>query len=174
MTLDARLTALVLVVAALFAAPAHARAADRAETLEVAFTVRFGTFVRWDEERSGDPLRVCVFGDDAVVARFRQAHGRSVAARALQVATPDESAASSSCDIAFFAGEPSAGTIALLHDLRASPVLTVGNGASFIEHGGIIRLYQSGNRMRFEISQAAARQAGLRLSSKLLHLAAGA
>jgi hypothetical protein len=50
-------------------------------------------------------------------------------------------------------------------------VLTVADRPGFLEEGGVIELKLSGGRVRFDINLAAAREAGLRLSSQLLQLA---
>lgn len=49
--------------------------------------------------------------------------------------------------------------------------LTIGETPGFLKQGGIINLVESGGRIRFEINQQAAREAGLVLSSRLLNLA---
>jgi hypothetical protein len=51
------------------------------------------------------------------------------------------------------------------------PMLTVGDTASFMNNGGMIRFTERGRRIRFEINVAAAERASLRVSSRLLKLA---
>ena len=50
-------------------------------------------------------------------------------------------------------------------------VLTVGEGDSFLDEGGIIAFVLENRRVRFNIDQAAAHKAGLQLSSRLLNVA---
>jgi hypothetical protein len=54
----------------------------------------------------------------------------------------------------------------------ATPVLTVGEGSEFLRSGGMIELFSENNRLRFNVNVAAARRAGLTISSNLLQLAA--
>jgi hypothetical protein len=51
-------------------------------------------------------------------------------------------------------------------------VLTVGETEGFTESGGMINFVRQVNRIRFQINEVAAKSAGLKISSKLLSLAA--
>ena len=59
----------------------------------------------------------------------------------------------------------------IIEALASSPVLTVGERANFLEDGGNISLLVEGNKVRFEINLASAKQNALKISSKLLQLA---
>lgn len=59
----------------------------------------------------------------------------------------------------------------IIKALKDSPVLTVSEMKGFLEAGGIINFLVDDEKVRFEINNAAARQNGLRISSKLLRLA---
>jgi len=50
-------------------------------------------------------------------------------------------------------------------------VLTVGEIPDFADYGGIINLYRSGDKFRFEVNLKAARRANLIISSSMLRLA---
>jgi hypothetical protein len=56
--------------------------------------------------------------------------------------------------------------------LRGNPVLTVGEGAGFLRAGGMVAFVIVDQTVRFLIDDAAARHAGLRISSRVLALAA--
>ena len=49
--------------------------------------------------------------------------------------------------------------------------LTVGEGESFVRDGGMIAFVLENRRVRFDINQTAAENAGLKLSSRLLSVA---
>ena len=59
----------------------------------------------------------------------------------------------------------------LLKRLKGSPVLSVGEVGGFAEQGGMVNLLVPDKTVKIEINQAAAEQAGLKISSKLLKLA---
>ncbi len=50
-------------------------------------------------------------------------------------------------------------------------ILTVGEGAGFLREGGIIAFVLESRRVRFDINQAAASNAALTMSSRLLSVA---
>jgi hypothetical protein len=60
----------------------------------------------------------------------------------------------------------------VLDRVARQPTLTVGDSPRFVEQGGIIQLIRADNRLQFNISLEASERAGLRLSSRLLELAA--
>ncbi len=59
----------------------------------------------------------------------------------------------------------------IIRALKGSPVLTVGETDGFLESGGVINFLMENERVRFEINNTAARQAKLKIRSKLLRLA---
>jgi YfiR/HmsC-like len=65
-----------------------------------------------------------------------------------------------------------AAIVAKLHRAAALPVLTMGDDDRFLDEGGIVRLRVVDGHPRFDVDEAAARRVGLRISSKLLELAA--
>ena len=52
-----------------------------------------------------------------------------------------------------------------------SGTLTVGESTGFASRGGVIGFFRDGTRIRFEINRTAAREVGVRISSRLLRLA---
>jgi len=55
--------------------------------------------------------------------------------------------------------------------LKGVPVLTIGETPGFARNGGIINLILEDNKVRFEVNVAAAKDADLNISSRLLALA---
>ena len=55
--------------------------------------------------------------------------------------------------------------------VKAPNVLTVGDTESFARRGGVVNLVKRENKIKFEINVEAAREAELKISSKLLKLA---
>jgi hypothetical protein len=60
---------------------------------------------------------------------------------------------------------------ALLQNVQQTPVLTIGEGGEFLRAGGLVRFYEAEGKVRFEINAEGAKDAKLRVSSKLLKLA---
>ena len=55
--------------------------------------------------------------------------------------------------------------------LKGRHVLTIGETTDFARMGGVINFIRVKNKIRFEINVAAAKQANLKISSKMLKLA---
>ena len=51
------------------------------------------------------------------------------------------------------------------------PVLTVGETAAFVQHGGALALLRQDSRIVFDINMAVVTRAGLRVSPQMLRLA---
>ena len=74
-----------------------------------------------------------------------------------------------SCQV-LYVGSPEKETLKLLSGVGPR-VLTVGEGAGFLRSGGMIAFVIDNRRVRFDIHQSTAENAGLALSSKLLSVA---
>jgi hypothetical protein len=55
-------------------------------------------------------------------------------------------------------------------ELGNASILTISETEDFIASGGMINFFREGNKFRFEINDQAARDAGLKIASKLLEL----
>jgi hypothetical protein len=58
----------------------------------------------------------------------------------------------------------------ILQQIRGTGVLTVSDIEDFARKGGIVGFFNQGGRVRLEINAVLARQAGLKLSAKLLEI----
>jgi hypothetical protein len=164
------LVALVFVLSgAAIATPGPVRAQPVASEYEVkaVFLYQFARFVEWPDQMDG-PLHFCIAGVDVFDGALHDTlqgetiDGRPLAAR--QILAPEPG-----CHVLFIP-DRSSGPI-YLRAARQIPVLTVGEAPNFLDEGGIIRLFLDGSNIRFEVNLAAADQAGLRLSARLVQLA---
>jgi hypothetical protein len=140
--------------------------------VKAAFLLNFTKFIEWPATafRNADaPIAICVLGDNPFgraldqIVRDEMVNGRPVSVAYIREATPPQS-----CQVLFSNGP--AKDIKTLSD-SGPGVLTVGEGPAFLRDGGMIAFVIENNRVRFEINQAAAERAGLKLSSKLLSVA---
>jgi hypothetical protein len=77
----------------------------------------------------------------------------------------------SHCQVLYFSGISDRAAAATLARVSALPVLTVGEQEHFTQLGGIIRLYQEGSRLRFDVDVSRATALRLKISSRVLKLA---
>ena len=59
----------------------------------------------------------------------------------------------------------------VVRELHGAPALTVANAPHFVEGGGMVGFAAGDEKVRFEIHQARAEKAGLKISARLLALA---
>ena len=141
--------------------------------VKAAFLLNFTKFVEWPAESFGDsnsPISICILGKDPFGRTLDDiVQGETVNGRKLAVRRLAQMPASNECQVVYVANtDREAGRG--LSNLGAG-VLTVGEGDGFIREGGMIGFIVENRRVRFDIKQSAADNAGLKLSSKLLSVA---
>jgi hypothetical protein len=141
--------------------------------VKAAFLLNFTKFVDWPAdafETPESPVAICFLGGSTLESALAQivagevVNGRKVLVQRLKGAPGPKS-----CQV-FFASAPAKEVIRLLPGLGPG-VLSVGEGESFIRDGGMIAFVIDNRRVRFDIHQARAENAGLKLSSRLLNVA---
>ena len=168
---------LTCVAAAILLAPAPA-AAQRSDSgeapVKAAFLYNFSKFVEWLDAAFAQPSSsfvVCAFADDAfrrelqAILENEQIRGRQVTIAPASLEDPR------GCHIAYFARGERERQARMLDAVKRLPVLTVGEGRTFLEQGGQIAFLVENDRVRFAVSRRAAEAAGLTISSRLLRVA---
>jgi hypothetical protein len=144
--------------------------------VKAAYLYGFGRFVDWPTSApavAGKAFVVCVLGDDPFgrllddVATDAVMKDKPVAIR--RISTVEESG---SCHTLFIGASEGARLGRILDSLGERPVLTVSDAPGFAERGGMIGFFLDDNRVRFTVNLAATQEAGLRMNSELLRVAA--
>jgi len=150
-------------------------AQNREYDLKAAFVFNFVQFVTWPDSafaEANSPYVIGILGENPFGSALEDmVRGEKVNGRPLEVRKVANTKEVEECHILFVSRSEAAGLETVLWRVRAKPVLTVSEIDEFTERGGIIRLYNAGNKVRFQINAEEARAAGLRISSKLLRLA---
>lgn len=155
------------------AQPATARVSER--TIKAAFLYKFAEYVDWPMppgETSDGPFTIGVLGSSALADDLlRMTADRTVDERPVRVRSvaPDE--ALDDLQVLFIAGQEREQLGPLLSSARGRPILTVTETTGALSDGSIINFTVMGERVRFEVSLAAAESSRLRLSSRLLAVA---
>jgi hypothetical protein len=154
------------------ASAAPPRASSEYE-VKAAFIYNFAKFVEWPSAAGADmPFVVTVLGEDPFGQALEDAlRGKSVGgrpivlrrARALDEVGPSQ--------ILFISDSEKPALPSILEELATDPVLTVGDMGQFAARGGVIGFRLEGERIRLDVSLAAAERSRLRLSSQLLQIA---
>lgn len=141
--------------------------------VKAAFLYHFAQLVDWPAgSLEPSSLSLCVLGDDPFQGELeRSVEGKSVGTRSVHVRHVRETKDLRSCQIAFLGKNEDKRLAGALTELGMAPVLTVGDGDTFAQEGGMIGFAFDGNKIRFNINLDSAQRAGLKISSKLLLLA---
>ena len=163
-------------IAALALAPPRGHAEPIGEySVKAAFLLNFARLVQWPGtsfESPQAPIVVGFLGSDAFeAARAAGIEKKRVGDRPVKIRRISGASEASLCHLVFLSDGGGTRPESLLEATRESSVLTVGEIEGFAQQGGIINFYRDGKKVRFEINTGAARQAGFRISSRLLGLA---
>jgi hypothetical protein len=156
---------------------AGAETAPNAADYEVksAYLLNFARFVEWPVTAFADTtsaLRIGFIGSSPLDPGFvRELESRKIHDRPVQVLWPNGPGEITSCHVVFVQHDAGPRIDEVLAGTRDRPILTVGDTTRFAARGGVIEFYLEDDNVRFEINTAAARRAGLVVSSRLLSLA---
>ena len=142
--------------------------------VKAAFLFNFAKFVEWPAAAFADaqaPLCIGVLGENPFgpdlekFVRDKSVNRRSITVK--ECRTLDEA---KRCHLLFISVSEKKKLPEIFAGLGGTNVLTVSETEGFILSGGMINLFRESNKFRFEINDKAAKQAGLKIDSKLLEL----
>lgn len=142
--------------------------------VKAAYIYNFAKFTQWPEEvwANRETFRIGILGDDPFGTDLDDVvRGKSVKNLPIEVVRSDDAADMKDCLIVFISESKSETLDRILDELAGANILTVGESDDHLESGGIIRLKLKNDKVRFDISATAAKEASLEISSKLLDLA---
>jgi hypothetical protein len=167
-------TGVVAGLALLVLAAAPARAED-ANQVKADMLWNIAKFIRWPEAafaKGESDFVFTILGDDSLAEALaaslstRTLNGRPVFVRV--VGRVQDVLGS---QILYIAASTLGRFPDVIKELHGSPVLTVANVPGFVEGGGMVDFVAEDDKVRFEIHQARAEKAGLKISARLLALA---
>ena len=137
------------------------------------YVFNFIKFAEWPDRalKTGDKLRLCVIGNNELLASLATLNGRKAGEHELLVMRADRSEVWNTCHVLYIGEHEQRRLASIIKSLGTAPVLTISDIPGFAERGGGIGLLNRNNKMLFEVNLAATRQAGLRLSGQMLNLA---
>jgi hypothetical protein len=138
-------------------------------SVKAAFIYNFFKFVDWKEDSSGDFV-FCVKGEAPFISDFANLKGKAVDGKKIVIRQVGESEIVR-CKALFITSSEQGNISRLMRESKALGILTIGDTGGFGQKGVMINFYLDQNKVRFEINPAAAEEAGISISSKLLSLA---
>jgi hypothetical protein len=170
-----RALAMAFLLIAFVGFPVRAQENGPPEEVKAAFLFRFGEYVEWPEPASATPLVIAVMGDPLVARQLRgMLPGRSVQGRPVLAREIDGAQQAADVDILFVGASlqdalRSTVAAATRHPRR---MLIVTDAPEGLDAGAAINFVTRDQHVRFEVSPAAAEAKGIKLSSRLLGVAA--
>ncbi len=150
--------------------PGIAAGADPAMT--IGFLYNIARFTDWPAGSRESQLTLCMMGDtEALSQGLTGFEGRTLSGREWKVRHMSRLGELNGCNILFIAKSEERYLAGILPGAHARNVLTVSDIDAFAELGGIVGLSGNDDKIEFDINTAAARHAGLRISSQVLKLA---
>lgn len=157
-----------------------ARAASAQDPLEnevrAVYLYNFARYITWPDAAfpaPTTPVRICVQGADPFGdALDRAVSGETVNGRPLQPVRLAPGDSLRSCHILYMGSVDGPRASAALAAASGRPVLVVGEHERLLDRGGMIRFRRVDNRVRFDINLRAVERSGLRISARLLGVAA--
>ncbi|PTL81137.1 DUF4154 domain-containing protein [Vitiosangium sp. GDMCC 1.1324] len=155
-------------------APSRAPASELEYQVKAEFMERFTRFIDWPEvsfPAPDAPFVFCIVGEASFgdylerMAAERKAKGRPIVVRRMAFPSSPEG-----CHLLFIAQSEQKRLEEILSHVVGKPILTVGDTSGFASAGVMINFFVERGFVRFEINMSAAREAGLKFSSKLLKL----
>jgi hypothetical protein len=167
----------LILVWLLMAGPGRAQDAQPTEyQIKAALVFNFAKFVEWPAAAFADvasPIVIGILGDNpfndelARIVRDKTINNRPLVVREFHSASE-----ATNCHVLFISNSEKKRLPEILQSLQGSSALTVGETDRFTEIGGMINFFAEGKKIRFQINPGAARNAGLKVSSRLLSIAA--
>ena len=145
--------------------------------VKAAFLFNFAKFVEWPAEafpETNSPIVIGVLGKNVFGTDLEKTiRGKTVNNRHFEFKNFNSPTDATNCHILFISPSLKDNLPKIVDGLHNASVLTVSETEQFITAGGMINFIIADNKtVRFQISDDAAKKAGLKISSKLLSLAA--
>jgi len=163
---------LVVLLAVTLLPGTGARADSSAEdSAKAGFILNFTKYTEWPAAQAGSELLICSLSERPLSGKLEALQGRQVQGHTIRVRAPARSSEWRDCQVLFITEDEAQRVDMVLRNVGQHAVLTISDAPGFVQAGGSIGLKLRAGRIRFDINQGAARQAGLKLSSQLLKLA---
>jgi len=166
----------MLLVLALISPLSFAEAAERTSEYNVkaAYLYQIPKFINWPLEylEEGDPLHLCILGDDPFRGALQKIHLRQVQGRELHVQYIKKVKNAFKCHILYLSSDfAEQKVLDQYHRISDQHILTIGESGRFARDGGIIALTLRNDRVALEVNLKAAEDAQIKVSSNLLEIA---
>lgn len=174
--LTQRIILLLLSLVLICKAPAYAQDYTQEYKVKAVYLYNFTKFVSWPENtraEASQTINICILGKNPFSSLLEPVTHMKSQDKSLTVEGIDDLHAleKKNCQILFISGSEKDTIADLLKKTDRRPILTVSDIDGFAQHNGMIGFVVKDGKVRLEINLSAARQAGLKISAKLLEIA---
>ena len=142
--------------------------------VKAAFIHNFTQFIDWPPEAfegEKSPFRIGILGSGLIDKPLMNLNGKKVDRRSLEISRVQNLDEVSQYHAIFLNPSGNKRMRSVLHSLKGTGVLTIGDMSGFAEQCGVVNFYLKSGKVRFEVNIEASRRENLKISSKLLRLA---
>jgi len=171
------LSALVLASMIFVTVATAQEAAPTEHQVKAAFLINFPKYVDWPAssfDETNSPLIIGVLGESKITDEIQKllVTGRAINDRKIVFTNFAAGVEPGNCHILYIPASELRRSPEILAKLKGKTVLTVGENTDFLDGGGIINMALREKKIALEVNLVAADAARLKISSKLLSVAA--
>lgn len=147
-------------------------AGDLENKVKTAYIYNFTKFIDWPgQSAENEPIKICFVGNDTLRTAVGELKNLQVKGRSINIVRFNDIGSLTSCDIIFISRSEERQLSQILERLQGTPALTVSDIPQFSRRGGMIGFVAENERVKIEVNPRVIRQAGLKVSAKLLEVA---
>jgi len=146
---------------------------ERELQIKAAYLYNFTKFITWTDSSLSktDDFTFCIVEDEYFTHVLTQiVKARTISNKTPQIKTVSKTDTLTECHLIYIPQQTTLLNEFYLKKAVHTQSLTVGENLSFTQLGGIIRFYTKNNKLKFEINNPNAINAGLKIQSQLLKL----
>lgn len=165
---------LALLIVTTVALHPAAWAGELENKVKTAYIYNFTKFIDWPGEavtETAESIRICFVGNDPLRTLLGELNNRQVNGRPIKIIRFKDLGTLSPCDMIYISRSEERQLPLILQRLQGMPVLTISDIPQFSQRGGMIGFVTENERVKIEVNQRNVRQAGLKVSAKLLEVA---
>ncbi len=148
----------------------QAKSIDEEYSLKAVFSLNFARLTQWPYSANTN-ITFCIMGNTSMLDAFKLIEYKKINTKKVKLKIISRDKDIMNCQVLFISGLSHSKIRKLYSYARDYPILTISEAEDISRSGAIINFIQNGDKIRFQINLNYARQAGLKLSSRLLKLA---
>ena len=153
--------------------PAHAET-DQEYTLRAALASNFARFTTWPQgavDAMGPNMTLCLVGNPVLEEAFAGLNGKTVGDKVLQVRYLSRFNNLAECQILYISDLEKSKLLVLLNEIKALPILTIGEDAAFTKQGGMVSIQILDDKPNIMINLKASKSSNLNIRARVLKIA---